>query len=198
MIYFIRDATSGLLEKVRKDILQNTMELVRLFKEREELSRIIASVKEKENFEIRDRRREEIVLNKLGNLSPRQRSILNMIFEFSISCQDKVDETLEVYLSERCLQLSGENSILEYVAGLLSSRPGSEIYSSRELDSAFVLGAVRNGAHIINDSCDSPDLRIGHSRDKEIYHISLDDSGTMSLNPVILQVNFSFTRVQVD
>lgn len=191
------DATSGLLEKVRKDILQNTMELVRLFNEREELSKIIASIKTSGNFEIRDRRREEFVLKSLGNLNPRQRSILNMIFEFSIACQEDIDETLHENLSSSDLKIRGEKSLLEYLAATLSSKPGTEIFASRELDPLFVLGAVRRGAHIINGKCDDPDLRIGHSQDKEIYHISITDGG-MSLSPVILQTDFDFTRVQVD
>jgi len=198
VIYFMRDATSGLLEKVRKDILQNTVELVRLFKKREELSKIIASIKTRENFEIRDRKREEFVLKNLGNLSPRQRSILNMIFEFSIACQDHVDETLNVNLSQSHIQIRGEKVLLEYVAAAISSKPGSEVYSSKELHPAFVLGAVRNGAHVINGRCDSPELRIGHSSEHEIYHISIDDGGIMSVNPMILHTDFDFTKVQVD
>ena len=194
----MEDATSGLLEKVRKEILQNTMELVCLFKEREELSRIIASIKARGNFEIRDRKREESVLRTLGNLDPKQRAILNMIFEFSISCQDRADDTLNVNLSKSPIQIKGERNLLEYVAATLSSRPGSEIYSSRELDPAFVLGAVRNGAHIINGRCDSPELRIGHSLDEEIYHISIDNGGTMRINSMILQADFDFKKVQVD
>ncbi len=191
------DATSGLLEKVRKDILQNTMELVRLFNEREELSRIIASIKTNGNFEIRDRRREEYVLKSLGNLSPRQRSIINMIFEFSIACQQEIDETLNENLSGRKLKINGDSTFLEYLAATLSSKPGAEIFSSRELDPIFVLGAVRNGAHIISGKCDSPDLRIGHSKDREIYHITITE-GELSLNPEVLQTDFGFTKVQVD
>ena len=191
------DATSGLLEKVRKDILKNTMELVRLFNEREELSRIVASIKTNGNFEIRDRRREEYVLKSLGNLSPRQRSIINMIFEFSIACQQEIDETLNENLLGRKLKINGDSAFLEYLAATLSSKPGAEIFSSRELDPMFVLGAVRNGAHIINGKCDSPDLRIGHSRDRKIYHITITE-GELSMNPEVLHTDFGFTRVQVD
>lgn len=121
-----------------------------------------------------------------------------MIFEFSISCQDRADDTLNVNLSKSPIQIKGERNLLEYVAATLSSRPGSEIYSSRELDPAFVLGAVRNGAHIINGRCDSPELRIGHSLDEEIYHISIDNGGTMRINSMILQADFDFKKVQVD
>ncbi|EQD29395.1 chorismate mutase [mine drainage metagenome] len=194
----MRDATSGLLEEVRKDILQNTKDLVRLFRERERLSRIVADIKERENVEVRDRSREEIVLKALGDLNPRQKAIINMIFEFTIACENSVDESLHERLSESDLEISGQKSVLEYLASTIVSKPGSEIYSSRELDPMFALGAIRGGAHIINGHCVSPDLRLGHSDNQEKYHISILENGIMKLNPMILRADSSFSRIQVD
>ncbi|MHB8358883.1 MAG: chorismate mutase [Thermoplasmataceae archaeon] len=194
----MRDATSGLLEKVREDILQNTMDLVRLFRERESLSRIIADIKIRENVEIRDRRREEAVLNSLGDLNPRQKAIINMIFEFTIACENPISEVPFGDLPGRSLEIRGEKSLLEYVASAMVSRPGSEIYSSGDLDPLFVVGAIRSGAHIINGHCVSPDLKLGHSDNQEEYHISILENGIMKVNPAILHVDSSFSKVQVD
>jgi chorismate mutase len=183
---------------VRKDILQNTIGLVKLFKEREQLSRIIASVKSKQNIEIRDRNREEIVLNSLGDLTSRQKAIINMIFEFTIAYEFPVDESPSELLSGNNLEIRGEKSILEYVASTIVSKPGSEIYSSAVLDPIFQLGAIRGGAHIVKGNCTSPDLRLGHSDNQEKYHILILESGVMKLSPVIFQTGPSFSKIQVD
>lgn len=192
------DATSGSLEKVRKDILQNTEDLVHLFREREKLSLKIAELKSRKNVEIRDRKREEAVIESLGDLNLRQRAIINMIFEFTISCEDHADESSTHCFHGKNLEIRGERAVLEYIASSIVGKPGWEIYASGDIDPVFVLGAVRGGAHLIKGHCDFPDLRLGHDDNQEKYHISILESGVMKVNPMILQLISPYSKVQVD
>ncbi len=198
VVYFIKDVTSGSLEKIREDVFENTKELLRLFDERRHLSRRISAVKSRGNLDIRDREREIRVLKMMPDLGPVQRSILNMIFEYTIWCESKDESPDHEEMQPEPFILNGSPEILEYFASTICCSPGSEVYASGELNENFKLGAAKKGAHIINGTCDSVDFRIGHTDELGEYDIALSDKGVIKIRTGVIQSEGIYMKVQVD
>ena len=198
VVYFIGDVTSGSLEKIREDVFKNTKELLRLFEERRNLSRRISIIKSRGNLDIRDREREIRVLKMMPDLDPVQRSILNMIFEYTIWCEFKVESPDQEKMQSEPFILNGSMDILEYFASTICCSPGSEVYASNELNENFKLGAVKKGAHIINGKSDRVDFRIGHTDDLGDYDMVLSDKGEIKIRTGVIRSEGIYMKVQVD
>ena len=197
MVYFIGDVTSGSLQELRQQIFRNTEELLRLFDERRKLSKSISIVKSQAKKDIRDREREIFVLNNIHPADSIQKGILNMIFEYTISCETMPNVPEESSHTSEPIVIRGPIGTLELLASTISCSPGTEVYSNNKLNEKFIIGAAKKGAHIIVGSCDNADIRIGHGEDLGTYDIVIS-SNDMKVRSRVVHSGGVGLRVQVD
>ena len=198
VVYFIEDVTSGSIQKLRQEIFRNTEELLRLFDERRKLSKHISVLKSKENMKIRDREREIQVIDNIHPADSIQKGILNMIFEYTISCETSLDIPAENDFSSETLVIRGPTGTLELLASTISCNPGAEVYATDKLDEKFKLGAVKKGAHIIHGNCSNADIKIGHGEDLGAFDIVISNNGTMKIRSKVVHSGGIGLKVQVD
>ena len=198
MVYFIGDVTSGSLQKLRQQIFRNTEELLRLFDERRKLSKIISIIKSQANMDIRDREREIFVMNNIHPADSIQKGILNMIFEYTISCETMLHIPEESSHTSEPIVIRGPISTLELLASTISCSPGTEVYANNELSEKFIIGAVKKGAHIIVGNCNNADIKIGHGEELGTYDIVISNNDTMKVRSEIVHSGGIGLKVQVD
>lgn len=149
------------LEELRTRLAENSESLIRLFRERSALAREIGGIKRNLGLPSRIRDREEAVMEGLSGMDQFSRSIISALFEYSI-----VNETSshgqdkDSSLSDNEITISGPTRHLEFLAGLLVSRPGVEVYTNHRLPFSMENGLQINGAHIIEGSHNDPDITI--------------------------------------
>lgn len=198
MVYFIGDVTSGSLQKLRQQIFRNTEELLRLFDERRKLSKSISIIKSQANIDIRDREREIFVMNNIHPADSIQKGILNMIFEYTISCETMLNVPEESSHNSEPIVIRGPISTLELLASTISCSPGTEVYANNELNEKFIIGAVKKGAHIIVGNCNNADIKIGHCEELGTYDIVISNNDTMKVRSEIVHSGGIGLKVQVD
>ena len=86
MVYFIGDSVDKKdeLDLLREKLLENSKQLLHLFKERLDLGRSIGEVKRSKNLNLRDRTQELQVLRKLKVTDPIEERFLNILFELTV------------------------------------------------------------------------------------------------------------------
>lgn len=177
-----RDATK--LEELRSRLAENSESLIRLFRERASLAREIGELKKDMGLPPRIRERENTVIESMPELDTISKSIMSALFEFSIVNEMEHSEKV-IQGSSRAerIGVSGSWDELNFLAGLMVSRPGVEVYAEKSLPPAIERGLQTNGAHIIHDKCDAPDITICLQKDGEDCDISLSGQGSMYIKP---------------
>lgn len=163
--------------------MENTTALIGILKERESLARELKEFKEAAGIPLRDRQQELNVLRKSGLDTPRDRSILNMIFEYTINVQERPrNQPLCVTGKEKePVTVKGDEDYIHYIAGLLISSPGREIRSTGELNNHMRDGILENGGHFIPGELKDPDIRVCIGFDGPECSISITDGNNMKI-----------------
>ena len=96
MVYFIGDSVDKKdeLKLLRETLLENSKQLLHLFKERLDLGRSIGEVKRSKNLNLRNRSQELQVLRKLKVTDPIEERFLNILFELTVMSEAK-DEPIK-------------------------------------------------------------------------------------------------------
>ena len=96
MVYFIGDSVDKKdeLDLLREKLLENSKQLLHLFKERLDLGRSIGEVKRSKNLNLRDRSQELQVLRKLKVTDPIEERFLNILFELTVMSEAQ-EETIK-------------------------------------------------------------------------------------------------------
>lgn len=174
------------LDTARDKLLENSSLLLQLFRERAALARQIGSIKKELGLPPRIREREEEVMGKLEGMDPFSRSIMSALFEFSIMNEEARTPIATKFLEGgEGVKLNGTREHLEFLAGILFSRPGVEVYSERKLPEALAAGFQLKGAHIVGKGTEDPDLVICLDKAGESCDISLTEQGEIFLSPLL-------------
>ncbi len=164
--------------------MENTRALFDVLRQREELARELKKHKERAGIPLRDREQEIRVLDGAGNLTSRERNILNLIFEFTISVQEG-EPGVETVSGRSCgsspMVVRGEPESLHYIAGLLISGPGKEIHCNGKISEPLKSGLIDGGGHIINGNSEPAPLRVCLGFDDGGCSVSLGTDGTMKV-----------------
>lgn len=158
MIYFIGQKAD--LSEIRSEIFENTLEILRLFEKRAELSRQIGKIKNVSGSEIRDRTREKEVFRASGIRDAFTSGILNYLFEFSIDFQ--CNRNIEINWvtneenGEEYRTTQGDSRIIELVAGIILGSLGQIIFSPQRLPNNLEIGFSIRGSHIVKGECAEP------------------------------------------
>lgn len=190
-IYFIDLGTESneTVNDLRGRILENTRHLMEVLNERSRLAEELTAAKLVTGIPLRDREQEIRVMSSSGDLSLTERRILNMIFEFTISVQERktgIRDNMVGESHEKPFEIRGEPFALSYLAGLLVSMPGREIYCNGNPDASVRMGIVDNGGHLIDGPVDSPETVVCLGFDDEHCSISLDRNGRMKIQPSVI------------
>ncbi len=186
--------SSGLekLQELRSRIADNTESIIGLFHQRAELAREIGELKRELGLPPRIREREEHVLNSLGEMDPVSKAIITSLFEFSIVNETKQEKGREDVSAEpHKINVTGPRKNLELLAGLLISRPGTEVYSASRLPIALEKGIQINGGHIVSGDHSEPDLTICLERDGSDCDILISAE-----NKMLMRLQFPLTPVE--
>lgn len=185
------------LETLRSKLAVNSQSLIDLFRERATIAREIGDIKKELGLPPRIREREEAVMNSLRDLDSVSRSIISSLFEFSI-----VNETSSPanghpsHTGRDRMKITGPTKDLEFLAGLIVSRPGVEVYSDATLPDSIERGFQLNGAHIIHASHPVSDITICLLEDSKDCDIFVSRSDEMHIKQN-LSKPFSGTIVKV-
>jgi len=167
------------LSTLRESIMANTISLLELFGERIELARKISSVKYLQSSDFRDRDQEMNVLRSLENITPVERRILNMIFEFTISAERFV------YTNPKRInipmKISGDVDSLLCLAGMIISSPGVEIHITGDLPVCMENSIISRGGHIIKGTTESADLRLCIQKKCDGCDVFISGDGTLEI-----------------
>lgn len=194
MVYFIGDSVDKKdeLDLLREKLLENSKQLLHLFKERLDLGRSIGEVKRSKNLNLRNRSQELQVLRKLKVTDPIEERFLNILFELTVMSEAQ-EETIK---NNGTIKNPGT---LQEVLAEFICLPGDKISTKECADTPFIRKALSRGAHVVDEDCESFDLRILISRNTEndcvkIWNISSHDSANSpkrSDNPRVIKVEVS-------
>ena len=143
-------------------------------------------MKRSKNLTLRDRTQELQVLRKLKVTDPIEERFLNILFELTIMSEAQ-EETIK------------NPGTLQEVLAEFICLPGDKISTKECADTPFIRKALSRGAHVVDEDCESFDLRIMISRNTEndcvkIWNISSHDSANSpkrSDNPRVIKVEVS-------
>ncbi len=182
-------------------ILDNTRELLSILRERVRLAEKLVEAKSVTGTPVRDREQESRVIASSGDLSQIEKRILNMIFEFTINVQERSnggEESEDIAIGDSPFEIWGEPSALSYLAGLLISMPGKEIFCRGEPGPSIRMGIIDNGGHLVTGTAASPDMLVCVGFDDERCSLSVDLGGRMRIHPsVIVKRHFGTTMIEV-
>ena len=182
MIHFIELENREKLEILRASLSDNSNSLIQLFRERARLAREIGRLKSDMGLPSRIRGREEEVLNKLEDMDPFSKAIISALFEYSIVNEDRSSSGTEAFENEADeIKISGPRKHLEFLAGMLVSRPGVEVYTTGNLPDSIINGLQLNGAHIIEGNASDPDITICLEKGGKECDIFISDDNEMSM-----------------
>lgn len=155
VVYFIGDKTdiTSKLQALRSNLIENSKDLLSLFRKRMIIAKEIGEVKKSGEAKIRNRPQELKVLETLGISDPIEERFLNLLFELTILSESLVGDSFE------CDSGRNTDKLQEILAATICS-PGDKLFMPSYVDIPFVKGAVMMGAHVIEESCDSFDLWI--------------------------------------
>ena len=150
MVAFIAPETENILDNLRERMLRNSMDIIRLFSERIEISREIARVKSASGMDLRVRERELDIMRKMDLGDSVLNSILSSLFEFSIRSQESFRGIPANCTTPAEIALSGDREGLLWILGSLVSKPGIEFYATSRIPDAMALSVQHSGGHIVN------------------------------------------------
>lgn len=185
------------LEDLRSKLAVNSQSLIDLFRERATIAREIGDLKKELGLPPRIREREEAVIKNISDLDAVSKSIISSLFEFSIVNETSTLEDGKMTNSEdNRIKISGPTNDLQFLAGLMVSRPGVEIYSDKALPESIERGLQLNGAHIIHGRDIISDITICLRKDGPDCDIFVSQSAEMHIKQN-LRKPFSGTVVRV-
>lgn len=197
MFQFIGQDIREQLDTVRGKLSENSFLIIDLFRERAELAKQIGRIKKEIGLPARIREREEDVMVKMGDMDQLSRSIISSLFEFSILNEgEKGPDDSDFLVESEEVKLSGPRKFLEFIAGLLFSGPGVEVYAESELPSPILTGLQMKGAHIIYGSTQGSDMEICLQGNGENCNVWLSESGELHLR-TMPPVNDRILRIRV-
>ncbi|SJK85687.1 chorismate mutase family protein [Cuniculiplasma divulgatum] len=159
MVYFIgNEKTDDNLEKLREDLLLNTLEITDMFRKRIELSRLIFQEKLRKGVTLRDRNQELRVIRRIGVRSVEERSFVNALFELTTQAQAGL---ISGKSEEEC-----DCETAEYQIGRIICLTGDEIYHNCDREHPFIKAAISRGSHIVCGSIEDYDLKISIRTDE--------------------------------
>lgn len=160
VIHFLSNEAEQQLNSLRKQLERNTSEILTLFRERADIARDIGQFKVSNSMPLRIREREHELLNSMAGMDPVSRSIISSLFEFTIANEEKKGQNIKGQ-NEETIELHGQIQHLGLLAGLMISAPGVEVYSRAPLPPYLMMGIQANGAHLILEEFDEPDVVVG-------------------------------------
>lgn len=150
VIHFISDENTEKVNALRSELLENSMEIIRLFSRRMEISRDIAMLKSASGMNLRIRERELEVMENLCLQDDILKSIIKSLFEFSIRSQE-ISMGDQHSWKRRDVSFSGNHDDLLFLLGTSISNPGVEIFSESDVDEPLKGAIQRGGGHIVVD-----------------------------------------------
>ncbi|MEM0158723.1 MAG: hypothetical protein QW812_04345 [Thermoplasmataceae archaeon] len=141
------------IESLRDSLMENTRSIISSLMYRRELLAEIANAKKNAGLEIRDRKRERIVISEAGIRGEWANAIMNVLFEYSVLSQK--DAKLNIpwrsarYNGKSWLQLSGNRDLIEFMTGIVLGGFGKLVHSNRELPVNLEQGFAVVGSHIV-------------------------------------------------
>ncbi len=182
MIHFIRKINGeNELGDLRTLLLQNSSEIIGLFKQRAELAKRIGIIKRELGLPSRIRERETEVMKEFDDSDYFGRSILLSLFEFTIANEEAIDNESTSRNNREPVKVRGAQDSIQFIAGLLISRPGIEVYSTVELPEHLKQGIQAYGSHIVHGDIDQPDLRVCLWKKNSSCDIAISRDGELSI-----------------
>ncbi|MCL6089622.1 MAG: chorismate mutase [Candidatus Thermoplasmatota archaeon] len=182
VIHFIRKINGeNELGDLRTLLLQNSSEIVSLFKQRAELAKRIGIIKRELGLPSRIRERETEVMKEFDDSDYFGRSILLSLFEFTIANEEAIDIVSTSGNNGEPVKVRGAQDSIQFIAGLLISRPGIEVYSTVELPEHLKKGIQAYGSHIVHGDIDQPDLRVCLWKKDNSCDIAISRDGELSI-----------------
>ena len=182
MIHFIGKINGeNELGDLRTLLLQNSSEIISLFRQRAELAKRIGVIKRELGLPSRIRERETEVLKELDESDYFGRSILLSLFEFTIANEEVTDNLPASRSIGEPVRIRGAQDSIQFIAGLLISRPGIEVYSTVELPEHLKEGIQAYGSHIVHGETDQPDLRVCLWKKDSNCDIAISRDGELSV-----------------
>ena len=169
------------LGDLRTLLLQNSSEIISLFRQRAELAKRIGVIKRELGLPSRIRERETEVLKELDESDYFGRSILLSLFEFTITNEEVADNVPASRNLGEPVRIRGTQDSIQFIAGLLISRPGIEVYSTVELPEHLKEGIQAYGSHIVHGETDQPDLRVCLWKKDSNCDIAISRDGELSV-----------------
>ncbi len=184
------------LEDLRAQIADNSETIINLFRQRSQLAREIGDLKRELGLSPRIREREESVLDALGDMDIFSKSIISSLFEFSIVNEIHNHGSVNSGIENRMISVRGTRNNLEFLAGFLITKPGTQVYSEGKLPLALEEGIQLNGGHIVQGNHSEPDLTICLNGIGKECDIAISESSEMTLK-LVLPLNHSERIVRV-
>ncbi len=168
--------------------MENTRRLLSVMTERQLLAREIMELKEKLKLPLRDREQEKSVLSMMNASGARERSLMNLIFEYTICAEENVSgRRREIEPGhENFAEIHGKLPFLNYIAGLLVSSPGREVYCSSEPAKAISDGIIDGGGHIIMEKRGNAGMTACIGFHDERCDLSVSGDGVLRVRPEIM------------
>ncbi len=147
-------------ENLRREMLENSREIIRLLKQRIKLAQKIGEIKKMNGGEIHDYNREREII-KLISGDRFTQSVLNILFEFSIHYESYSQLNLPGYVYKNIngnnyMEFNGETkNLLGMLKFILN--PGSVVFSENKEYKNLISGP---GIHIINHKIEDPDVYV--------------------------------------
>ncbi|GGM78572.1 hypothetical protein GCM10007108_15930 [Thermogymnomonas acidicola] len=143
MVHFIaRESDPGkCIEDLRKEMLSNTLSILRLLNERRRIAVEIGRAKATSGLPARVPEQEERVIRQIGSDDPVVARDINLLFELSTQWQKRSDIS-----APREVSISGDPAGLEFILGSLCGSPG-RIAEDTE-GTAFASAFLMKGGHI--------------------------------------------------
>ena len=179
-------------EKLREDLLLNTLEITDMFRKRIELSRLIFQEKLKKGVTLRDRNQELRVIKRIGVRSSDERSFVNALFELTTQAQAAL---ISGKSDEEC-----ECETAEYKIGRIICLTGDEIYHNCDREHPFIKAAISRGSHIVCGSIQDYDLKISIRNDELNLKIDTFNNKTkkFSFNDLLKPIGFKKILVECE
>ncbi len=176
MVYFIghRKKHDLEIEALRERLLENSSEMLSLFRERVNLAKLIGSVKVAENLHFRDSKREQLVRKSLAVSLPIEERFLNLLFELTVISESAGSrEPGFPSDQDQSITIEGEADSLQKISAMFLFQPGDSLFIPAGSNLPFARAAAERGAHIVEDNCPSFDHLLSIGRENREADVSL-------------------------
>lgn len=202
MVYFIDDniLLSKKLNDLRDQIFNNTVLMVKLFRERKELAEEIGRLKQTMNLRIRDKVRENEVLENIPDLNPIEIRLMRMVFEMTISGEFLnigVKAATSIEQNSGAVNIQSDFESLCMITGLLASSPGIEILSEKDLPVILSNALTWRGAHLVSQSEGETDYKICLGGQSQECAIELTNNGALNVKTEFFDKALTAEKVEV-